>query len=94
MFIYFCIQTAYATSFALYHLANNPECQEKLYKETATILPDKDSLLTDEALSKAHYVKSCVKESLRLNPVSIGVGRLLQKDIILKGFLIPKGVSP
>ncbi|XP_073951399.1 cytochrome P450 302a1, mitochondrial [Choristoneura fumiferana] len=83
--------TAYATSFALYHLANNPECQEQLYKETATILPYKDSVLTDEALSKAHYARSCVKESLRLNPVSIGVGRLLQKDIVLKGFLIPKG---
>ncbi|CAH2075253.1 unnamed protein product, partial [Iphiclides podalirius] len=83
--------TAYATSFLLYHLARNPACQQKLYKEVVDLLPTKDSLLTSETLSKAVYVRNCVKESLRLNPVSIGVGRLLQKDIILKGYLIPEG---
>ncbi|XP_061710510.1 cytochrome P450 302a1, mitochondrial [Cydia pomonella] len=82
--------TAYSTSFALYHLATNPECQAELFQEALTILPSKDSPLTPEALSKAHYLRSCVKESLRLNPVSIGVGRLLQKDIVLKGYHIPK----
>ncbi|CAK1604156.1 unnamed protein product [Parnassius mnemosyne] len=83
--------TAYATSFALYHLARNPECQQKLYKEVANLLPTKESILTSDVLSKAVYVRSCIKESLRLNPVSIGVGRLLQKDIVLKGYLIPEG---
>ncbi|XP_047985984.1 cytochrome P450 302a1, mitochondrial isoform X2 [Leguminivora glycinivorella] len=82
--------TAYSTSFALYHLSNNPECQEKLFQEALTILPSKDTPLTADTLSKAHYLRSCVKESLRLNPVSIGVGRLLQKDIVLKGYHIPK----
>ncbi|KAI5631963.1 cytochrome p450 domain-containing protein [Phthorimaea operculella] len=85
--------TAYSTAFALYHLSRNPACQEKLYKEAVTLLPSKDSVLTAETLSKASYVRSCVKESLRLNPVSIGVGRLLQKDIVLKGYLIPKGTA-
>ncbi|KAJ2946948.1 hypothetical protein O0L34_g16295 [Tuta absoluta] len=85
--------TAYSTAFALYHLARNPACQEKLHKEAVTLLPSKDSVLTAETMSKASYVRSCVKESLRLNPVSIGVGRLLQKDIVLKGYLIPKGTA-
>ncbi|KAI5631554.1 cytochrome p450 domain-containing protein [Phthorimaea operculella] len=85
--------TAYSTAFALYHLSRNLACQEKLHKEAVTLLPSKDSVLTAETLSKASYVRSCVKESLRLNPVSIGVGRLLQKDIVLKGYLIPKGTA-
>ncbi|KPJ11353.1 Cytochrome P450 302a1, mitochondrial [Papilio machaon] len=82
--------TAYATSFALYHLARNPECQSKLYDEASKLLQPNDSL-TSDVLSKAVYLRSCVKESLRLNPVSVGVGRLLQKDIVLKGYLIPQG---
>ncbi|XP_026328415.1 cytochrome P450 302a1, mitochondrial isoform X2 [Hyposmocoma kahamanoa] len=83
--------TAYSTSFALYHLGRNPAVQEKLCKEILTLLPTKDYIITADILSKATYVRSCVKESLRLNPVSVGIGRILQKDIILKGFLIPNG---
>ncbi|XP_063839608.1 cytochrome P450 302a1, mitochondrial [Ostrinia nubilalis] len=83
--------TSYATSFALYHLARNVEAQDKLFQEIVTLLPTKDCGITPDIISKAVYLRSCVKESLRLNPVAIGVGRLLQKDIILKGFLIPAG---
>ncbi|KAL0840422.1 hypothetical protein ABMA28_015678 [Loxostege sticticalis] len=83
--------TAYATSFALYHLARNPESQEKMFKEIYALLPTKDSGITTNIISRAVYTRSCVKESLRLNPVSIGVGRFLQKDIILKEYLIPAG---
>ncbi|XP_064292088.1 cytochrome P450 302a1, mitochondrial isoform X2 [Plodia interpunctella] len=83
--------TAYATSFALYNLATNPEIQEKMFQEIAVLLPTKDAEVSSETLVKAVYVRSVIKESLRLNPVSIGVGRWLQKDIILRGYLIPKG---
>nr|QLI62179.1 cytochrome P450 30 [Streltzoviella insularis] len=83
--------TAYSTSFLLYHIARNPECQKKLFEEIVTILPKKDCQLTAEMLAKAVYARSCVKESLRLNPVSVGVGRVAQKDMILQGYLIPKG---
>ncbi|XP_041976410.1 cytochrome P450 302a1, mitochondrial-like [Aricia agestis] len=83
--------TSYATSFVLYHLAKNPESQDKLFNDILTLLPNKDMDITPETLSKAVYLKSCVKESLRLNPVAIGVGRVLQDDLILKGYLIPKG---
>ncbi|CAG9785114.1 unnamed protein product [Diatraea saccharalis] len=82
--------TAYSTSFALYHLARNKNCQERLFKEILTLLPSKDSNITPEILAKANYTRSCIKESLRLNPVAIGVGRVLQNDIKLRGYLIPK----
>lgn len=86
-------QTAYSTSFALYHISRNRQVQEKLYSEVAALLPTKDCQITSDILSKAVYLKSCLKETLRLNPVSVGVGRQAQKDFVLRGYLIPKGVS-
>ncbi|CAG9127052.1 unnamed protein product [Plutella xylostella] len=83
--------TAYSTSFILYHMARNPGCQETLYKEVSHLLPSKESAITNEVLTQAVYARSCIKEALRLNPVSIGVGRVLQKDIVLRGYLVPKG---
>ncbi|CAH0407723.1 unnamed protein product [Chilo suppressalis] len=82
--------TAFSTSFVLYHLARNKECQDRVYKEILSLLACKDSNITPEIVAKANYTRCCVKESLRLNPVAIGVGRVLQKDIALKGYLIPK----
>lgn len=76
----------------MYHLARNRECQEQLHKEAITLLPQDTTNISAEILANATYLRSCIKEILRLNPVSIGVGRVLQKDIILKGFLIPKDV--
>lgn len=38
-------------------------------------------------------MKAAVKESLRLNPVSIGVGRVLAQDAVFSGYHVPKGVS-
>ncbi|XP_050342354.1 cytochrome P450 302a1, mitochondrial [Nymphalis io] len=82
--------TSYTTSFALYHLARNQDSQNKLFEELISLMPEKDADITSDILLKAVYLRSCVKESLRLNPVAIGVGRVLQNDIILKGYLIPK----
>ncbi|XP_039748636.1 cytochrome P450 302a1, mitochondrial isoform X1 [Pararge aegeria] len=83
--------TSYTTSFALYHLARNQECQDNIFNEVLSLHSTEENELTADLLSNAVYVRSCLKESLRLNPVSIGVGRILQNDMILKGFMIPKG---
>nr|QZU75316.1 cytochrome P450 302a1 [Antheraea pernyi] len=83
--------TSYTTSFALYHIARNWECQEKIFSEIATLLPDNNSEISADTITKAVYLRASIKESLRLNPVSVGIGRLLQKDIILRGYQIPKG---
>ncbi|CAK1553639.1 unnamed protein product [Leptosia nina] len=83
--------TSYTTSFALYHIATNPDCQKELFREALSLLPDEKTEISASVLAKAVYLKSCVKESLRLNPVAIGVGRVLQNDVILKGYKIPSG---
>lgn len=64
-----------------------------MFNEISMLLPTKDAKISSDIVSKATYVRSCIKESLRLNPVSIGVGRLTQKDFVLRGYLIPEGVS-
>ncbi|XP_045459747.1 cytochrome P450 CYP12A2-like isoform X2 [Melitaea cinxia] len=62
----------------LYHLATHPEKQSKLRKE----LRSKDE--------KQSYLKACIKESLRLNPVVIGNLRLTTKEYNILGYNIPK----
>lgn len=87
------MQTSFTTSFALYNLAKNPRVQEKLYKEALELLPNPQGNVTDEILIKANYAKACLKESLRINPISVGIGRTLTQDIALSGYRIPKGVK-
>lgn len=86
-------QTNYTTSFALYHLATNPEVQNKLYEESCRLLIEPNSPVTTAILTQAQYMKAVLKESLRLNPISVGIGRILAKDTILSGYHVPKGVS-
>lgn len=76
----------------MYHLAKNPKVQEMLYRETCEILPDSSAKLS-ESMNKATYARAVLKESLRLNPISIGVGRKLNNDLVLSGYNVPSGVS-
>ena len=79
-------------SFILYHLARNPEKQNKLYEEICRVLPDYKGVITWQILSQFSYLKAVVKETFRLNPISIGVGRTLQTDSTISGFNVPKNV--
>ncbi|XP_075552441.1 cytochrome P450 302a1, mitochondrial-like isoform X1 [Dermacentor variabilis] len=83
--------TAYSTTFILYYLARNRRCQDKLALELGTLLPTKDSKLSMEQLQEAVYLRACIKESLRLSPIAIGVGRVLPEDIVLSGYTVPAG---
>lgn len=86
-------QTTHSTGFALYHLGRNVEAQEKLRSEAATLLPDPHSAITTETLRNASYTKAVIKETFRMNPISVGIGRILQTDVILSGYRVPRGVS-
>ena len=85
--------TAFALAFVLYNIALNSSCQEKLYQEVINVLPKKNLPVTTKTLSKIPYLKACVKEALRLNPVALGIGRTMQKDCFIGGFQIPKGTQ-
>ncbi|XP_046818173.1 cytochrome P450 302a1, mitochondrial-like isoform X2 [Vespa crabro] len=83
--------TTYTMAFVLYHLGKNPKCQEKLRSECLKLLPDSNKPIETNILHKAYYAKAVLKETFRLNPVSIGIGRILQTDIVLSGYHVPKG---
>lgn len=80
-------------AFILYHIAKNESAQNTLYKECKRLLPSPFSPITKDVLAEAHYAKAVLKESLRLNPISVGIGRVLDHDVTFSNYLIPKDVS-
>lgn len=77
----------------LYYLAKNPEKQEKLRDEIKKLPLDEHGKLMPTSFLKAPYLRACLKEVMRLAPIVAGTARALEKDIVLKGYHIPKGVS-
>lgn len=74
-------------------MARNPEVQEKLYNESLSLLPNKHSPVNKETLTQCPYTRAALKETFRLNPISVGVGRILDTDAMFSGYCVPKGVS-
>lgn len=66
-----------------------------MFKEAKSVLPNYecDELTADKINTQLSYSKAVLKESYRLNPVSVGVGRTTNTDLILNGYNVPKGVS-
>lgn len=58
-------QTAFALCFLMYNLAKNPEKQEKLREEIASIVRPGKELFHSE-VNNSSYLRSCIKESFRL----------------------------
>ncbi|GAB0099184.1 Cytochrome P450 302a1, mitochondrial [Sergentomyia squamirostris] len=83
--------TSYTTSFLLYHLCRNPQVQDRLFEECCRVLPEVDSIIEENAFQSIPYARAVLKESLRLNPVSVGVGRILTTDTTLSGHRVPRG---
>ncbi|XP_017786799.1 PREDICTED: cytochrome P450 302a1, mitochondrial [Nicrophorus vespilloides] len=83
--------TTYSSCFLLYHIAKNSPVQCLLYEEAKKLLPTTNSPVTMEVLAEAHYAKAVLKESLRLRPISIGIGRVLEDDAEFSNYHVPKG---
>lgn len=94
MCVFFSFQTTYSTAFLLYHVAIHPEVQERVFQEALNVLPnfDSDEITADKMANQLSYSKAVLKESLRLNPVSVGIGRITNTDLNLSGYNVPKGV--
>ncbi|KAG0696815.1 putative cytochrome P450 12a5, mitochondrial [Chionoecetes opilio] len=83
--------TSHTMAFTLYLLARHPEAQAKLQEEVDSVLRGHEGPLTERHLAQLSYLKAVIKESLRIFPLIHGVGRTLDKDLILDDYLIPKG---
>ena len=70
----------------LYHLSRNPEKQDKLREECLSFTE-----ITVNNLDKLKYLKACLLESMRLTPIVPTQGRIINEDMIISGYHIPKG---
>lgn len=77
----------------MFCLATNPEKQEILRKEIKKVLPSNYPQLTEKSLASVPYMRAVIKEALRMFPIFNGIARALDKDIVLQGYRIKKGVS-
>lgn len=86
--------TSFSNAFALYYLSRNEHVQNSLFEESLKVMPNKDDSITTQIMnSEIPYTRAVLKETFRLNPISVGVGRILNHDTILGGYLVPKNVS-
>ncbi|XP_060843094.1 cytochrome P450 302a1, mitochondrial-like isoform X1 [Rhopalosiphum padi] len=86
------IDTAtYSCCFGLYHLSSNPDVQKKMFIEAQALLPDNNTPVNYEILERAVYAKAVVKEMFRMNPISVGVGRILPEECVFSGYRVPAG---
>lgn len=86
--------TSYTTSFVLYYLGRYPEVQKKVFEEAKKFMKGKHDQIEGDALrTDIPYTRAVLKEVFRLNPISVGVGRILNKDTVFSSYMVPKGVS-
>ncbi|KAI8359149.1 cytochrome P450 [Blakeslea trispora] len=86
--------TSNALSFAIYHLATNPEIQQRARDEAIKIMGDEPENVvpTLEQLKQFVYINQIIKEVLRIDaPVTRVIPRTSSEDFVLNGTLIPKG---
>ncbi|XP_005096577.1 cytochrome P450 27C1-like [Aplysia californica] len=85
--------TAKNLAVLLYNLARHPEKQQKAADEIMGIMGENEPV-TPKTISEMHYLKACVKESMRLNfPTANGTMRILNQDTVLSGYLVPKDTN-
>nr|AIW79957.1 cytochrome P450 CYP302A1 [Nilaparvata lugens]AIW79958.1 cytochrome P450 CYP302A1 [Nilaparvata lugens] len=77
-------------SYLLHNLSRHPAVQEKIYDECLRIQPDDNGRLPQDVAQKATYTSQVIRESLRINPVAIGIGRVLPVDVVMSGYHVPK----
>ncbi|KAG8559963.1 hypothetical protein GDO81_017504 [Engystomops pustulosus] len=84
--------TSFTLSWATYLLAKNPQIQQSVYNEIVQNL-GKDVVPSAEDVPRLPLVRAVLKETLRLFPVLPGNGRVMQDDMVIGGYLIPKGTQ-
>ncbi|CAH1233707.1 CYP27A1 [Branchiostoma lanceolatum] len=74
--------------FNLFCLAKNPEAQKKLYQEIMEVI-SAGQPVDDKMLNKMHYLRAVVKETFRVYPTAPNNLRILDRDIVLSGYVVP-----
>lgn len=84
--------TGHALAWSLYYVAKFPEIYETLRKEVCPLFEgSNDRMLPFSQVNKLDYTRAVIRESLRLKGPSFGTDRILQKEMKVNEFVIPKG---
>jgi hypothetical protein len=75
----------------LYHAIHYKEKSRELSKKCAFSDLGSTAVVDSGALKRFTYGKSILKESLRMFPVSVGVGRVLPVEAVFSGYRVPAG---
>lgn len=65
-----------ALSYAMYELARNPECQQKLYDEVIAVLSNYDGQITYESLQEMPYAEWVIHEGIRIHPPGFSLAKV------------------
>ena len=90
------VEAGFETSAAILNslilnLAANEQVQQKAFEEIHRVVGS-NRLPTFEDLSNMPYIRACVKESLRMNPIlAPGIRHYADQDVVYKDHVIPKG---
>ncbi|KAH8807459.1 putative O-methylsterigmatocystin oxidoreductase [Xylogone sp. PMI_703] len=83
--------TAATLNTLVLHLAANPRVQQEAEKELMQVVGP-NRLPTFADMNNLPYIRACVKEALRINPIlAPGIRHFAEEDIIYKDHVIPKG---
>ena len=83
--------TAATLNSLILHLAGNLQVQNEAHEELMRVVGPK-RLPTYADMPNLPYVRACVKEMLRMNPIlAPGIRHFAEEDVVYKGHVIPKG---
>jgi cytochrome P450 len=85
--------TMVSISSILFLLASNPDKQEKLFDEVSSVLSSHEDEVTESIMNEMSYLDLVIKESLRLIPVGILIGRTATDDIEFSKFKLNHLIS-
>ncbi|KAM9249281.1 LOW QUALITY PROTEIN: cytochrome P450 27C1 [Dugong dugon] len=85
-------ETSFTLSWSVYPLARHAEVQQTMYWEVAKNLGEK--CVPSAAEPQVTLVRALLMETLRLFSVLPGNGQATQEDLVVGGYLIPKGTQP
>lgn len=82
---------ANTTMWFLHNMAYNPDVQQKLYEELLDFNEKNDSM-TISQINELTYLDQCVKENLRLHPPVANMVRMIDEEVTLDDYIVPKGI--